>query len=112
MPVDSAPIDARQGTPGDPRHPVTDRDQRYPTVSAVAQANTGDLAKRHVDHATHPQPVLARSTVFRHAGLLQTSGGAYKHYLMISHFFAQFISKNGDDRWLVSTPKSHHYARR
>jgi len=32
---------------------------------------------------------------------------------MISrNFFAQFVSKNGDGRWLVSTPKSHHYARR
>jgi hypothetical protein len=58
MPVDSAPIAARLGKPGDLRHSVADRDQKHPTVSAATQANTRDLAKRHVDHATHSKPVL------------------------------------------------------
>src|SRR6516162_3256813 len=64
MPVDAALIAARLGKPGDLRHPVTDRDQKHPTVSAATQANTRDLAKWHVDHAPHSQPV--RLTVFHH----------------------------------------------
>src|SRR5215510_16085223 len=62
MPVDAALIAARLGKPGDLRHPVTDRDQKHPTVSAATQANTRDLAKWHVDHAARSQPV-ARACV-------------------------------------------------
>src|SRR5262245_35543906 len=64
MPVDAALIATRLGKPGDLRHPVTDRDQKHPTVSAATQANTRDLAKWHVDHAAHPQPVLVQLSVF------------------------------------------------
>src|SRR6516164_7791988 len=85
MPVDAAFIAARLGKPGDLRHPVTDRDQKHSTVSAATQANTRDLAKWHVDHATHSQPVLIRLTVFHHArGSLWTSRRMHNHYLMIS----------------------------
>src|SRR6516162_6142017 len=83
MPVDAALIAARLGKPGDLRHPVTDRDQKHPTVSAAMQANTRDLAKWHVDHAPHSQPV--RLTVFHHGrGSLWTSRRTHNHYLMIS----------------------------
>src|SRR5262245_54949580 len=85
MPVDAALIAARLGKPGDLRHPVTDRDQKHPTVSAATQANTRDLAKWHVDHAAHSQPVLVRLTVFHHGrGSLWTSRRTHNHYLMIS----------------------------
>jgi hypothetical protein len=39
---------------------VTDRDQRHPAVSTATQANTCDLAKWHIDHAAHSQPVFVR----------------------------------------------------
>src|SRR5271166_3113816 len=85
MPVDPAPIAARQRKPGDLRHPVADRDQMHPTVSAATHTNAGDLVKRHVDHATHLQPVVVRLTFFRHGrGSLQTSRRTYNHCLMIS----------------------------
>ena len=64
MPVDAALIAARLGKPGDLRHPIADRDQKHPTVSAATQANTRDLAKWHVDHTAQSQPVLVRLTVF------------------------------------------------
>src|SRR6516164_9170183 len=84
MPIDSALVAARLGKPGDLRHPVTDRDQKHPTVSAATQANTRDLAKWHVDHAAHSQPVLVRLTVFHHGrGSLWTSTRTHNHYLMI-----------------------------
>src|SRR5215831_7593266 len=85
MPVDAALIAARLAKPGDLRDPVTDRDQKHPTVSAATQANTRDLAKWHVDHAAHSQPVLVRLTVFRHGrGPLWTSRRTHNHCLMIS----------------------------
>src|SRR5262245_37092564 len=64
MPVDAALIVARLGKPADFRDPVTDCDQKHPTVSAATQANARDLAKRHIDHTAHSQPV--RLTVFHH----------------------------------------------
>src|SRR6516165_902127 len=97
MPIDSALVAARLGKPGDLRHSVTDRDQKHPTALAATQANTRDLAKGHVDHAAHSQPVLVRLTVFHHGrGSLLTSSRTYNHWLMISRVFAQFISKNGN----------------
>src|SRR5499427_7240929 len=55
------------------------------TVSAATQANTRDLAKWHVDHAAHSQPVLVRLTVFRHGrGSLWMSKRTHNLYLMIS----------------------------
>src|SRR5690242_17790847 len=65
MPIDLALIAARLGKPCDFRHLVTDRDERHPTASAATQANTRDLAKRHIDHAAHSQLILVL-TVFRH----------------------------------------------
>src|SRR5215510_9278356 len=88
MPVDSTSIAARLGKPGDLRHPVADRDQKLPTVWAATQANARDLAKWHVDHAAHSQPVLVGLTVFRHGrGSLRTSIRMYNHCLMISRVF-------------------------
>src|SRR5215467_1078523 len=88
MPLDSAPIAARLGKPGDLRHPVADRDQKRPTVSAATQANTRDLAKWYVDHAAHSQPVLVQVTVFHHGrGFLRTSRRTYNHCLLISRVF-------------------------
>src|SRR5262245_60414302 len=84
MPVDAALIAARLGKPGDLRNPVADRDQKHPTVLAATQANTRDLAKGHVDHAAHSQPVLARLTVSHGRGSLWTSRRTHNHYLMIS----------------------------
>src|SRR6516165_10650826 len=67
------------------RHPVTDRDQKHPTVAAATRANTRDLAKWHVDQAAHSQPVLVRLTAFHHGrGSLWTSRRTHNHYLMIS----------------------------
>ena len=78
MPVDPTPIAARQRKPGDLRHPVADRNQMHPTVSAPTQTNAGDLVERHVDHAAHLQPVAVRLTVFHHGrGSLQTSRRTY-----------------------------------
>src|SRR5262245_27159569 len=78
MPVDSVPIAARLGKPGDLRHPIADRDQKHLTVSAATQANTRYLAKRYVDHAAHSQPVLVRLTVSHHGrGPLRTSRKTY-----------------------------------
>src|SRR5271165_1007101 len=89
MPVDPAPIAARQEKPGDLRHPVADRDQMHPTVSAATQTNAGDLVKRHVDHAAHLQPVVVRLTVFRHGREpVQTSSRTYNHCLTI---FSRFV---------------------
>src|SRR6516164_7034118 len=80
MPVDAALIAARLGKPGDLSHPVTNRDQKHPTVSAATQANTRDLAKWHVDHAPH-----VRLTVFHHGRRsLWTSRRTHNHCLMIS----------------------------
>jgi hypothetical protein len=91
MPVDSAFIAARLGKPGDLRHPVADRDQKHPTVSAATQANTRDLAKWHVDHAAHSQPILVRLTVSPH-------GDEPLADIKAIGFIAQFISKNSNDR--------------
>src|SRR6516165_7885846 len=77
MPVDAALIAARLGKPGDLRHPVTDRDQKHPTVSTATQANTGDLAKWHVDHTAHSQPLLVRLTGCHGRRSLRTSRRAY-----------------------------------
>ena len=72
------PIAARQRKPGDLPHPVADRNQMHPTVSAATQTNAGDLVERHVDHAAHLQPVAVRLTVFHHgSGSLQTSRRTY-----------------------------------
>src|SRR6478609_11662947 len=84
MPVDSAPIAARLGKPRDLRHPIADRDQKHLTVSAATQANTRDLAKWHVDHAAHSQPVLVRLTASHGSGFLRTSRRMYNHCWMIS----------------------------
>ena len=44
--------------------PIADRDQKHLIVSAATQANTRDLAKWHVDHAAHSQPVLCSTYCF------------------------------------------------
>src|SRR5215472_16154244 len=84
MPVDAALIAARLGKPGDLRHPVTDRDQKHRTVSAATQANTRDLAKWHVDHAAHSQPVFLRLTVSSHGEGSLLTRRTYNHSLMFS----------------------------
>src|SRR6516164_7424927 len=88
MPVDSAPIGARLGKPGDLRHPVANRDQRHPTVSAATQANPRDLAKRHVDHAAHSQPVLVRLTVSQGERLREHRG---EHTTIANDFSSSFL---------------------
>src|SRR6516162_1019610 len=94
MPIDSALVAARLGKPGDLRHSVTDRDQKHPTALAATQANTRDLAKGHVDHAAHSQPVLVRLTVFHHGrGSLLTSSRTYNHWLMILEFLLNSFRK-------------------
>src|SRR6516162_10094629 len=85
MPVDAAPIAARLAKGGDLRHTVADRDQKHPTAWAASQADARDLAKWHVDHAAHSQPVLAGLTVFRHGiGSLRTSSRTHNRCLEIS----------------------------
>src|SRR6516225_11657531 len=86
MPVDSAPIATRLGKPGDLRHPVTNRDQKLPTVSAAPQANTRDLAQWHVYHAAYSQLVLVRLS-FSHGKGSQRTSSRYNHCLMISRVF-------------------------
>src|SRR5271166_419150 len=99
MPVDPAPVAAGQRKPGDLGHPVADRDQMHPTVSAATHTNAGDLVKRHVDHATHLQPVVVRLTFFRHGrGSLQTSRRTYNHCLMISRVSCPIHFENGNAR--------------
>ena len=80
----STPIAARLGKPRDLRHPIADRDQKHLTVSAATQANTRDLAKWHVDHAAHSQPVLVRLTASHGSGFLLTSRRMCNHCWMIS----------------------------
>src|SRR6516225_1076334 len=86
MPVDSGPIAPSLRKPGDLRHPVTDRDQKLPTVSAAPQANTRDLAQWHVYHAAYSQLVLVRLSFSHGKGSLRTSS-RYNHCLMISRVF-------------------------
>src|SRR6516162_9796180 len=100
MPVDSTTIAARLGKPGDLRHPVADRYQKHPTVSAATQANTRDLTKWHVDHAAHSQPILIRLDV-SHGRALRTSRGRYNRCLMLSRVFAQFSLKMEMSAWRV-----------
>ena len=75
VPIDSAFIAARLGKPGNLRRLVADRDQQQSAVSATTQANAGDLAKWHVDHAAHSQAILVRLTVSHGRWPLQTQGG-------------------------------------
>src|SRR6516162_8252818 len=95
MPVDSSPIAARLKKPGDLRHPVADRDQKHPTVSAATQANARDLAKWYVDHAAHSQPVLGRLTVSMRESL-RASRRTYNHCLRISRVFCSIHFENGN----------------
>src|SRR6185312_16896965 len=67
--------------------------QKHLTVSAATQANARDLAKWHVDHAAHSQPVLVRLTASHGSGFLRTSRRMYNHCWMISRVLCQFISK-------------------
>ena len=60
--------------PSDLRYPVADCNQRHPTVSTATQANTRDLAKWHVDHAAHSQPVLVELSVSRHGFFCKRRG--------------------------------------
>ena len=66
-------IAARQGKPGDLRHPVADRDQRHPAVSAATQTNAGDFVKWRVDHAAHVQPVVRLTVSHHRRGPLRTA---------------------------------------
>src|SRR6476646_7938651 len=76
MPFDQAPAAARHGEPGDLCHPVADRDQKHPAVAAATQANARNLAKRHVNHAAYPQPLLVRLAISRHESSHTVYSGA------------------------------------
>src|SRR5262252_4791862 len=75
------------------------------TVSAATQANTRDLAKWHVDHAAHSQPVLVRLTVFHHwRGVAAEIKGNVQPLLDdFSRFFASTHFENGNKRGRAKT---------
>ena len=70
----SGPRRLAEREPGDLRLSVADRDQRHLPVSSATQANAGDLAKWHVDHATHSQSALL--TLLQHALFVLNLGRA------------------------------------
>jgi hypothetical protein len=85
------------GEPSDLRQPIADSDQTHPTVLAAMRANAGDLLKRHIDHAAHPQQIFVRLTVFPHGKLsLRIEESAQQLAIYCSGLIPSFISKNGN----------------